>query len=515
MRRLIECVPNFSEGRDPAKINEIARAVTSIPGVMLLDTHSDADHHRSVLTFAGEPEAVLEAAFLSARKAVDLIDLNEHHGEHPRIGAIDVLPFIPLEGVTMSECVNLARRAGERIARELHIPVYLYEKAAERPEYRNLAHVRRGQFEGLRREILIDPARHPDFGEPRLHPSAGAVAVGARKILVAFNINLATDDLEVARNIAKAVRGRDGGLRYVKALAFLLHDRRQTQVSMNLVDVEKTPISRAYELVEREAERYGVNICGSEIVGLVPQAALNACSARYLRLESFHSDLVLESRLNQARNLSEDGPDPSSPAPDRYIDDVARGASVPGGGSVVALAGTLAAALGSMTCQLALSSRDAGAAEGEVHELLEELDDLRAELRQDIDSDSESFTRVIEARNRPDGTNAERLQRTAAIEQAIKGATAVLIRVAETSLAVLELLDNLAEVTKPERLSELGVGAQMALAAIRGAGYTILANLSALGDEESTRQTNRDLDDLINRGQEIADEIEALLRSKV
>jgi glutamate formiminotransferase/formiminotetrahydrofolate cyclodeaminase len=515
MRKIVECVPNFSEGRDRAKINEIAQAVTSVPGVMLLHTHSDADHHRSVLTFAGEPEAVLEAAFLSARKAVELIDLNEHRGEHPRIGAIDVIPFIPLEGTSMSECVNLARRAGERIARELEVPVYLYEKAAERPECKNLAHIRRGQFEGLRREILIDPERHPDFGEPRLHPTAGAVAVGARRVLVAFNINLATDDLDVAKKIAAAVRGRDGGLRYVKALAFSLHGRRQTQVSMNLVDVEKTPIFRAYEMVEREAERYGVNICGSEIVGLVPQAALNDCSARYLRFESFHSDLVLETRLQHARRVSENGAEPSAPAPDAFIDDVARGTPVPGGGSVAALAGALAAALGSMTCHLALTSRDAGAAETEVHELLEELDDLRVELRRDIDADSESFTQVIAARHRPHGTDAERLQRTAAIEQAIKGATVVPLRVAESSLAVLELLDELAELTKPERLPELAVGAQMALTAIRGAAYTIFANLGALGDEESTRQTNRELEDLINRGQEIADEIEALLRSKV
>ena len=515
MRKIVECVPNFSEGKDAAKIREIVQAVTSVPGIMLLDTHSDADHHRSVLTFAGEPEAVLEAAFLSARKAVELIDLNEHLGEHPRIGAIDVLPFIPLEGVSMSECIALARRAGERIATELEVPVYLYDKAAQRPECNNLAHIRRGQFEGLRREILVDPERHPDFGEPRLHATAGAVAVGARKILVAFNINLATDDLEVAKNIAAAVRGRDGGLRYVKALGFSLHDRRQTQVSMNLVDVEKTPIFRAYEMVEREATRYGVNISGSEIVGLVPQAALNACSTRYLRLQSSGSDRVLETRLQHARRVSENGSDPSSSAPDAYIDDVARGTAVPGGGSVAALAGTLAAALGSMTCHLALSSHDAGSSETEVQELLEELDDLRAELRRDIEADSESFTRVIAARHLPHRTEAERLQRTAAIEQAIKGATAVPLRVAESSLAVLELLDELAELTKPARLPEVAVGAQMALAAIRGATYTILANLGALGDEESTRQTNRELEDLINRGQEIADEIESLLRSKV
>jgi formiminotetrahydrofolate cyclodeaminase len=266
-------------------------------------------------------------------------------------------------------------------------------------------------------------------------------------------------------------------------------------------------------LVRREAERYGVGIAGSELVGLVPQAALNACGEHYLRFENFRAELVLETSLHRA--LTDGAHAEAISPPDRFIDEVARGTAVPGGGSVAAYAGTLAAALGAMVCHLTIGHHDSGTSDDEARELLEELNDLRTELRQDIDADTESFTRVMTARRLPQGSDAERLQRTMAIEQAIKGATGVPLRVAESSLAVLELLDELAEIARADALSELAVGAQMALAAIRGASYTIFANLGILGDEESTRQTQRELEDLIRRGQEIADEIETMLRSRV
>lgn len=304
MDKIIECVPNFSEGRNAAKVADISAAIRAVPGVVWLDSHMDPDHHRSVITFVGEPDAILEAALCAARRAVELIDLNYHRGEHPRIGAIDVLPFVPLKGVMMEDCVELARRAGERIASELGVPVYLYGCAAVRPERENLANVRRGQFEGLREEIVINPNRQPDFGESCLHPTAGAVAVGARKILIAYNINLTTSDVSIAKKIARAVRECDGGLRHVKALGFKLHKRNQAQVSMNLVDYEATPIFYAFEMVRREAECYGVEIASSEIVGLLPQTALDACSEHYLLLENFRTDLVLETRLQTALNNS-------------------------------------------------------------------------------------------------------------------------------------------------------------------------------------------------------------------
>ncbi|HVF92525.1 MAG TPA: glutamate formimidoyltransferase [Blastocatellia bacterium] len=304
MRKIVECIPNFSEGRNTEIIDRIVSAIKAVPGAVLLDRESDADHNRSVVTFVAPPDRVVDAAIAGASKAAELIDLNRHSGEHPRMGATDVIPFVPISGVTMDDCVQLARACGERMWRELSIPVYLYEKAAQRPARENLAAIRKGQFEGIRDEIATSEARRPDFGEPRLHPSAGITAVGARPPLIAYNVNLGTSDVEVANKIARAVRQQTGGLRYVKALGFELKDRGIVQVSMNMVNYEGTPLFRAFEMIKREAERYGVPVVGSEIVGLVPQAALNAVADFYLRLEEFTSEQILEQRLQAAMEES-------------------------------------------------------------------------------------------------------------------------------------------------------------------------------------------------------------------
>ena len=297
MRKIVECIPNFSEGRRPEVIDEIVAAIKNVPGAVLLDRESDADHNRSVVTFVAPPDRVVDAAIAAAKKAAELIDLNNHKGEHPRMGATDVIPFVPISGVTMDDCVELARQCGAAMWRELSIPVYLYEKAATRPERENLAAVRKGQFEGIRDEIATKEARRPDFGEARVHPTAGITAVGARPPLIAYNVNLGTSDIEIANKIARAVRHLSGGLRYVKALGFELKDRGIVQVSMNMVNYEGTPLFRAFEMIKREAERYGVPVLGSEIVGLVPQGALNAVADFYLRLEGFSEDQILEHRL--------------------------------------------------------------------------------------------------------------------------------------------------------------------------------------------------------------------------
>ncbi|MGH7340085.1 MAG: glutamate formimidoyltransferase, partial [Candidatus Rokuibacteriota bacterium] len=299
MSRLVECVPNFSEGRDRALVDRLGAAAEGVEGVVLLDRELDADHHRSVITFAGEPDAVCEAAFRAAKLAVETIDLRTHKGQHPRMGAVDVIPFIPIQGVTLDECVALARHLGERLGSELALPVFLYEAAATRPERENLANVRRGEFEGLAQAIGRDDDRRPDFGPEHVHPSAGAVAVGARKPLVAFNANLATADVAVAKAIAKAIRFQSGGLRYVKALGFAIKDGRQAQVSMNLVDTDGTPIHRVLALIDHEARRHGTFVSGCEVVGLVPQAALLDCAEHDLRLENFRRDQVLEIRLGR------------------------------------------------------------------------------------------------------------------------------------------------------------------------------------------------------------------------
>jgi glutamate formiminotransferase len=300
MDRIVECVPNFSEGRSAEVVARLAESVESVEGALVLGTHVDHDHNRSVITFVAPPRSVVEAAVRVVARAAELIDLSLHAGQHPRMGACDVLPFVPVRGVTVEECVALARLAGERIWRELQIPVYFYESAATRPERKNLADVRRGGFELLREEIGTNPERAPDVGEPRVHPTAGACIVGVRPLLIAYNVTLDTRDISVAKRIARAIRERDGGLPNLKALGFELESRGVVQVSMNLTGYERTNIHQAFEAVRREAERLGVRVIASEIVGLVPQAALERAAAHFLRLENYSPDLVLENRIAAA-----------------------------------------------------------------------------------------------------------------------------------------------------------------------------------------------------------------------
>src|SRR6202166_3377962 len=295
MSTLVECVPNFSEGRDKARVDAIVAAM-KVDGVYLLDREMDADHNRCVITLAGEREAIQEAAIRGVGKAAELIDLNKHQGAHPRLGAADVIPFIPIEGGSIEDCVTLARHVGEQIWKRYQIPVYLYEAAATSPERQNLENIRRGQFEGIRAEIASKPARKPDFGEAGVHPTAGATVVGARKFLIAYNIFLNTPDVDIAKKIAKAVRFSSGGLRFVKAAGFLV--RGMAQVSMNLTDFEQTPVHRVFEFVKREAARYGVIPVSSEIVGLIPKKALEQAAEWFLQVENFDSSLILENRLS-------------------------------------------------------------------------------------------------------------------------------------------------------------------------------------------------------------------------
>ncbi len=297
MNRIIECVPNFSEGRRPEVVDAIAAAIQSAGNVYLLDRQMDADHNRAVITFAGPPEAVADAAFRGVEAAAAHIDLTKHQGAHPRIGAADVVPFVPIRGVSLDECVAIARTVGQKIFQQLKIPVYLYEAAATRPDRIPLENIRRGQFEGLRDEIEIKPERKPDFGGPHIHPTAGATAVGARKLLIAYNINLATPDLDIARQIARRIRSSGGGLPHLKAIGLLLKERNQAQVSMNLTDYEHTSMRLVFDTVRIEAERRGTGIAGSEIVGLIPRNALDPAAESDLRLENFRSTMILENRL--------------------------------------------------------------------------------------------------------------------------------------------------------------------------------------------------------------------------
>jgi len=296
VQQVVGCVPNFSEGRRPEVVREIVAAIEAVSGIRVLDYSSDTSHNRTVVTFVGTPEACEEAAFAGIARACDLIDMEKHHGEHPRLGATDVVPFIPISGVTMEECVEIARRVGQRVGEELEIPVYLYEEAATRPERRNLADVRRGEYEGLK-ESIGTPERAPDFGPARVHPTAGATIIGARMPLVAFNVNLGTSDIGIAKKIARAVRESSGGLANVKALGVMLEDRQIAQVSMNLVNYVKTPIPRVMEMVRREADRYGVSVVESELIGLMPMDAVLDTAAYYLQLPKLEQSQIIEARV--------------------------------------------------------------------------------------------------------------------------------------------------------------------------------------------------------------------------
>ncbi len=514
MKKIVECIPNFSEGRDSDKMELIARTITTVPRVAVLDLTMDPDHNRSVITFAGEPEAVVEASIRATAAAIELIDLNAHTGEHPRLGALDVLPFVPIKGVTMDECVVIARNAGERIANELDIPVYLYERAAMRRDRVDLANIRRGEFEALRDSIASDPDRKPDFGLRRVHPTAGAMAVGARLPLVAFNINLTTDDIAVARRIAKAVRGSDGGLVYVKALGMELKSRGQAQVSMNLVNFEETPVFRVFEMVKREAERYGVAIAGSEIVGLIPQAALNACSEFYVQLENFSNDLILERRLQAELSRIEPGYDyeedtvdwkPSSPAASPEADS---SNLVLDSGSAAANAGAMAAALGKLVCNLTINQKKSF--DEEARGVLSQLEQLSADLHDASAEESEGRKQVAEALALPRDTEAERLARGMALEQATKNAVSAPLRIAQNAMEVLELLNELTEISNPTTFADLAAGAQLAMTSMRGAAYNLLSNLLTISDEDFNSRQRAEITDLITRGQAKVDEIEAL-----
>ncbi|MDY2962806.1 glutamate formimidoyltransferase [Streptococcus dysgalactiae] len=297
MAKIVECIPNFSEGQNQAVIDGLVATAKSIPGVTLLDYSSDASHNRSVFTLVGDDQSIQEAAFQLIKFASENIDMTKHHGEHPRMGATDVCPFVPIKDITTAECVEISKQVAERINRELGIPIFLYEDSATRPERQNLAKIRKGQFEGMP-EKLLEEDWAPDYGDRKIHPTAGVTAVGARMPLVAFNVNLDTDNIDIANKIAKIIRGSGGGYKYCKAIGVMLEDRHIAQVSMNMVNFEKCSLYRTFETIRFEAKRYGVNIIGSEVIGLAPAKALIDVAEYYLQVEDFdYNKQVLENHL--------------------------------------------------------------------------------------------------------------------------------------------------------------------------------------------------------------------------
>lgn len=475
MRTLVECVPNFSEGRDKAKVDAIVDAM-KMDGVYLLDREMDADHNRCVITLIGDREPTMEAVLRGIGKAAEVIDLTKHQGAHPRMGATDVVPFIPIEGLTLEDCVQMARHVGEEIWKRYQIPVYLYEAAARRPERQNLENIRRGQFEGIRAEIATNPDRMPDFGEPRIHPTAGAIVVGARKFLVAYNVYLNTPDVNIAKKVAKAVRFSSGGLRYVKGMGVPV--RGLAQVSMNLTDTDQTPIARVFEYVKREAARYGVMPLSSEIVGLIPKKALEDAAEWFLQVEDFDSSMILENRLaavmggKMAVGGLRAGIEP-------FIEQLAAPTATPGGGSAAAATGAMAAALAAMVAGMSRGKKNYLQYEHELSEALARLSTLREELKAAVEADAESYKSVVAAyKAAKTSANGDLL-----ISAALKGAIEVPLSTIEKSKEVEQIVEALRPITNPKMASDLTTATALANAAVYGALSNVAINLESLTDQ--------------------------------
>ena len=484
---LFECVPNFSEGRDAERIERIVAPAREVPGVTVLDVERNADHNRCVISLVGEGEALLEAVFRMMKVATQLIDLNVQRGEHPRMGATDVVPFVPFGASTMADAVRLAERLGARVAKELGVPVYLYAAAAKRPERADLAKVREGQFEGLREVIATDPSRAPDFGEPRLHPTAGAVAIGARPILIAYNAYLTTPDVAIAKRIAKAVRARDGGLPEVKALGFEIKERNRAQVSMNLTDYRVTPVHRALEAVRREATRYGVSVEESEIVGLVPEDALFEAAEYYLQLHSFDRAAVLERKVHAAESV---GPGHESIA--SFASRLAARTPTPGGGSAAGVVGALAAALGEMV--LAYSIDPTKPAEDLV-DVSAALTAGRRRFLELADEDARSYDAVRQSKKFRKEHPGDPAGQEGYLK-AVRGAAEVPLETARRAVELAERLAGVRERTRAALASDLVTSLAMFRAATEGALANVAINLD---DLKAAGEPTTDLDTEVAR----------------
>jgi len=484
--KLVECIPNFSEARRSDVIAEISAEIESVRDVRILDQHSDMDHNRTVITFVGMPEGVEEAAYLAIAKASALIDLENHTGEHPRIGATDVVPFVPISGVTMVECVEMARRLGKRVGETLGIPVYLYEEAATQPERVNLENIRRGQYEGLKLEIGVNPARTPDFG-PEKMTGAGATVIGARQALIAFNVYLTTDDVSVANKIARTIRHSSGGLRFVKAMGVLVEGR--AQVSMNLTNFRKTSISAVVEMIRREAMRYGVQIHHSELVGLAPNEAMVDAAVWYTQMDQFEPEQILETRLYQ-ESFAETEIDDEECAPD-FLDELASGDPTHGGGSAAAYAAAMAASLVAMVGRVTIGKKKYADVESEMWVMVEKAMAYQQKLREAVEEDSKAFEDYIKARRLPGDTEEQKADRIKAIQEALIKAAAVPLQVARHTLEVLGMAVTGAELGNVKAISDAGAAAALAKAAIEGAGLNVRINLLGLEKEiEPARMLN-------------------------
>ena len=503
MQQIVECVPNFSDGRRPEVYNGIADVIRAVQGVRVLDVSADADHNRTVITFVGEPAAVEEAAFQAIAEAAKHINLDEHSGEHPRIGATDVCPFIPIKDVTIAECVEMAQRVGQRVGQELGIAVYLYGEAATRPEREKLANIRKGQYERWKEEVATHPERQPDYGPAEPKPW-GATVIGVRPFLIAYNIYLNTTDVETADKIARNVRFSNGGLRFVQAKGFLVEG--QGQVSMNLTNFEKTPIHQVQELVRREAAHYGLAITKAELVGLTPQKALMEAAKWYLQLDDMLDEQVLEYRLYEAAGEEGETDVTADIVPHAFLEATAANTATPGGGSVAALAGALAAALAQMVAGLTVGRKKYAGVEDEARSVLEQAGELRRQLTVAIAEDAAAFGEVMALYRNKELDEAARAE---AIEQAIIGAGEVPLRVAKLGRQVALLAQAIAAIGNQNAVTDAAVAALMARAAVQAAALNVKTNAVGLRNHELAQNWNAEVEVLQDEAAALAEAVAA------
>jgi glutamate formiminotransferase/formiminotetrahydrofolate cyclodeaminase len=505
-KKIVECIPNFSEGRDQHLIEEILGIFKPFKSVKVLDYHSDRDHNRTVITLLGEPEAVEEAAFQAIKKAGELIDMNTHEGEHPRIGATDVVPFVPIQNMSVQECVEIAERLGERVGSELNIPVYLYEAAARIPERKNLEKIRKGQYEGLKEVILTDPARKPDFGPSKLE-KAGAIVIGAREPLIAFNVYLDTDDTAIAKKIARTVRFSSGGLRFVKGMGVFVEGR--AQVSMNLTNFNKTAIPQVVEMIRREAERYGTAIHHSELVGLIPQKALIDSAIWYLQLDQFSDEQILERKLEAAGNEpADDG------AEFIFLDALASKEPTPGGGSAAAFTAAEAAALVAMVGRITLGKKKYADVQQEMNQIIHQADELREVLSELIDEDAEAFDSVMRAYRLPKETEEQKRERGSTVQAATLKAAQVPLKICQEALKVIRLAVVVASKGNKNAITDAGTASALAVAAITSAGANVRINLQSLTDNSIGEKLTTQLEEIESETRELDKQVRKHLKTR-
>ena len=539
MNKIVECVPNFSEGRDMGIIKQITDEIEKVEGAILLDVDPGADTNRTVVTFVGTPEAVKEAAFRAIKKAAELIDMSKHKGAHPRMGATDVCPFVPVSGVTMEDCVQIAREVGERVARELGIPVYLYEEAATRPERRSLADIRVGEYEGLP-EKLKDPEWKPDFGEPVFNPKSGATVIGAREFLIAYNLNVNTRDRKLAHRVALRIREKGrivkkkdgtkervpGRLKDVRAIGWYIPEYGYAQISVNLTNYKITPLWKLFEVACEEAEGLGLRITGSELVGLIPKEAMLESGRHFLEkmgkcpavpekelihiavlsmgMDQTHpfkpEEKIIEYRIAKEKNLT-------AMRIDDFADELSSESPAPGGGSVAALIGTLSASLSSMVANLTYNKKGYKEFNDEIAAAGIEAQKLKDRFLSLIEEDTEAFNSVMDAMKMPSGTDEEAEAKEKAIEEATKKATSVPLETLKLTEKLLEVANVVVEKGNKNSISDAGVAAISAKAAAESAYMNVIINVPGIKDEEFKENVLKEAKDVLENVRKKSDEI--------